>query len=574
MPTQTTLGSGPSPYWSTWTTDTLGKTSSRTDKTATTSSTTAYTHPANGATAVRPHSVTKTVTTGTGAATRDYTYDAAGNTLTRPGPTGSTQTLSYDDEGKLTQVATGATINSVMVYDPAGNRLIKKEGDVTTLSVAGTELAFNNSTSVAEASRYYTHLGGTVAIRTGNSADKLLSVVTDHQGTAHHQIRNDTSAVSTSWQNPYGATRGTIPAGWAGEKAFVGGTKDVTGLIHIGARDYDPVLQRFATVDPILVLGDPLQWNAYTYGENSPVTFSDPSGLISVDGGGRGGPPASPLYPVGSSSKSAKSAKSLKQVTKRWPKKQTRTSKSSSSGSSRSVASSSGRRDWSPPANRAPAPDAPQFEWPDPSKLLQGVDWREVGHVALDLAGLIPGIGEIADGINALWYAAEGDWTNAALSAAGMIPGLGAAVITAKYAAKYGGKVADKAVSATANATRIADGPDHIALGFDRYVRDFAHQIGARHLMDLPNGVWQRELLDAIADGTTRISVYAKDFDDLMDMMRRGRYLDAGNRWARVGNRNPSATDWEMWKLSEAGWPRVTLYREDGSIDPFLPLLK
>ena len=201
-PTQATLGSGPSPYWSTWTTDTLGKTSSRTDRTATTTATTGYTYPANSATAVRPHSVTQTVTRGTGAATRNYTYDAAGNTLTRPGPTGSTQTLSYDDEGRLSTIATGATIDSLMVYDPAGNRVIKKEKDVTTLSVAGTELAFNAATSTAEATRYYSFLGNTVAIRTGNTADKFLSVATDHQGTPHHQIRNDNSAVSTSWQEP------------------------------------------------------------------------------------------------------------------------------------------------------------------------------------------------------------------------------------------------------------------------------------------------------------------------------------------------------------------------------------
>jgi len=34
-------------------------------------------------------------------------------------------------------------------------------------------------------------------------------------------------------------------------------------------------------------------------------------------------------------------------------------------------------------------------------------------------------IGEIADGINALWYAAEGDYTNAALSGAAVIPVVG-----------------------------------------------------------------------------------------------------------------------------------------------------
>ncbi|MFT4225348.1 RHS repeat-associated core domain-containing protein [Micropruina sp.] len=448
-PTQSTLGSGPSPYWTTWATDTIGKTSSRTDKTATTTATTAYTHPANSATAVRPHSVTKTVTTGTGAATRNYTYDAAGNTLTRPGPTGATQTLTYDDEGKLTKVTTGTTINSLMVYDPSGNRILKKEGDTTTLTVAGAELRFNAATSTADANRYYAFQGATIAVRTGNTADKLLSVATDHQGTPHHQIRNDNSTVTTSWQNPFGASRGAPPTGWAGEQTFVGGSKDSTGLIHIGARDYDPQLQRFTTVDPILALTNPLQWNGYTYSENNPTTFSDPTGLSTSSGGGGGSPPRQPPpmaspgfdYPASSGGY----AKRAKRTTKKWPNKHA----ANPSGSS--------QQDWSPPANRAPAPPAPEFKWPDPAKMLEGANWKEIGHVALDLAGLVPGVGEIADGINALWYAAEGDWVNAAFSAAGMVPGLGMGAIAAKYATKHGGRVIKAGVAAAESRPAVDD---------------------------------------------------------------------------------------------------------------------
>lgn len=45
-----------------------------------------------------------------------------------------------------------------------------------------------------------------------------------------------------------------------------------------------------------------------------------------------------------------------------------------------------------------------------------------IGHGILDVVGLVPVVGEIADGANAAWYAAEGDYTNAALSAAAMVP--------------------------------------------------------------------------------------------------------------------------------------------------------
>jgi hypothetical protein len=44
------------------------------------------------------------------------------------------------------------------------------------------------------------------------------------------------------------------------------------------------------------------------------------------------------------------------------------------------------------------------------------------GHGTLDAVGLIPGPGELADGINGLWYAAEGNAVDSSLSFAGMLP--------------------------------------------------------------------------------------------------------------------------------------------------------
>jgi hypothetical protein len=55
------------------------------------------------------------------------------------------------------------------------------------------------------------------------------------------------------------------------------------------------------------------------------------------------------------------------------------------------------------------------------------------GHSALDLVGLVPGLGEIADGINAAWYYLEGDIVNGALSTAAMVPFMGAVPTAAKW---------------------------------------------------------------------------------------------------------------------------------------------
>lgn len=60
--------------------------------------------------------------------------------------------------------------------------------------------------------------------------------------------------------------------------------------------------------------------------------------------------------------------------------------------------------------------------------------WSDIGHTALDVIGTIDPT-PISDGVNAAWYAAEGDYTNAAISAASMLPG-GDIAKVGKWAAK------------------------------------------------------------------------------------------------------------------------------------------
>ena len=65
---------------------------------------------------------------------------------------------------------------------------------------------------------------------------------------------------------------GTIPFG------FAGGLADPdTGLVHFGARDYDPTTGTWTGPDPIRFAGgDP---NLYQYAGSDPVNHVDPSGL-------------------------------------------------------------------------------------------------------------------------------------------------------------------------------------------------------------------------------------------------------------------------------------------------------
>jgi hypothetical protein len=90
----------------------------------------------------------------------------------------------------------------------------------------------------------------------------------------------------------------------------------------------------------------------------------------------------------------------------------------------------------------------------DAAKAVTQMSPSEIGHTVLNVAGMIPVIGAPADAINAGWYAAQGDWKDAALSAATAIPGMGDFVggarlgATALKIAEDGAKIAEDGVKA------------------------------------------------------------------------------------------------------------------------------
>jgi RHS repeat-associated protein len=67
---------------------------------------------------------------------------------------------------------------------------------------------------------------------------------------------------------------------------------DDLGLVNMNGRIYDPAIARFLTPDPLVSMHSPSQsWNRYSYAENSPLRFVDPSGFDPQDGSGGNGPP-------------------------------------------------------------------------------------------------------------------------------------------------------------------------------------------------------------------------------------------------------------------------------------------
>ena len=265
-PTMALLG-GAAPYWHSFGYDKTGNRTSEVRHAAAGNTDRTYAYPAAGT--AHPHALQSVTQTGAGGNRTDtFAYDNDGNTTQRPG-----QVLTWDSEGHLATVtASGATAS--YLYDADGERLIRRDTSGTTLYLGNTELKLTGTT--VSGTRYYQDDGEVIAVRT---ASGLAWLINDHHETASVSIDASTLAVTRRYSTPFGGSRGTEPTSWPGERGFVGGTKDPTGLTHLGAREYDPETGRFLSVDPIIDVDDPQQMNGYAYAGNNPVTMTDPDGL-------------------------------------------------------------------------------------------------------------------------------------------------------------------------------------------------------------------------------------------------------------------------------------------------------
>nr|WP_157529131.1 RHS repeat-associated core domain-containing protein [Kibdelosporangium sp. MJ126-NF4] len=258
---------GPAPYWHSYTYDKAGNRKVETQHAAGGDTTKSYNYDVPD----HAHALSSVTTNGPGVdKSEEYKYSLTG-AVTRKG----NQEFTWDIEGKLGKITQDGKSTS-FVYDADGNRLIRREPDNTTVYLDGQELRLNLSGGNPTVTRYYTHAGKGIAMRTGKG--QLTWLAGDHQNTEQISIGSAELDVTRRRQLPFGEARGTATA-WPNDHGFVGGTQDKsTGLTNLGARQYDPSTGRFMSVDPILNPADAQQMNGYTYSNNNPTTFSDPSG--------------------------------------------------------------------------------------------------------------------------------------------------------------------------------------------------------------------------------------------------------------------------------------------------------
>lgn len=295
-PDAATVSTGDTAYRQSFTFDWLGNRATMTEHdTADATKNVTYTYgygktiPAAGTTpayVTQPHTATSITSNPTGKGST-YTFDATGNTTDRDLST-TTQDLVWSSENKLDSI-TADSKKTTYVYDADGNRILENSPSGSVLYLGETELTTNASGTLTQASRSYGQAGAPTVVRTttngSTTGHKLSVLITDHLGTANTSVElSGTQPVTRRAFKPYGEVRGAKPTAWPNKRSYLGtGVDDTgTGLTHLGAREYDQNTGRFLSADPIFQVDDPLQMNGYAYSHNSPVSRSDPSGLLDL----------------------------------------------------------------------------------------------------------------------------------------------------------------------------------------------------------------------------------------------------------------------------------------------------
>jgi len=218
-----------------------------------------------------------------------YTYDSNGNTLSKTNGTGTTS-YAWDFENHLTSVTLPGTAGTVSFkYDPLGRRVYKSSpAGSTTYVYDGDNIIEELTGSTGTIGERYTYGPGIDEPLVGQRQPQIFYYEADGLGSVTSLTTPTGTVAATYTYDSFGfMTNSTGSAtNWF---RYTGRQFDSdTGLYYYRARYYDPQTGRFLSEDPIGFAGGV---NHYSYVDNSPPNFKDPSGLC---------PPQHPCAPMGS----------------------------------------------------------------------------------------------------------------------------------------------------------------------------------------------------------------------------------------------------------------------------------
>jgi RHS repeat-associated protein len=253
-----------------------------------------------------PHSVVSVTYTST-SSWSEYCYDLNGNRerSAEKGLLISTEHYTYDAENRLTEVERNRSVVASYVYDGDGNRVKSTQGATTTAYV-GSHVEWSGTTLT----KYYYAGSQRIATRRGSTLTYLLS---DHLGSTSLLLDTAGNRVGETRYKPWGQERYSFMASGTSQpsRKFTGQIYDGSAELYFyNARYYDPSIGRFIQPDTVVpgsmpltispndnvaaglffapnkpenrLPSSPQNLNRYSYANNNPLTYTDPSGHVAL----------------------------------------------------------------------------------------------------------------------------------------------------------------------------------------------------------------------------------------------------------------------------------------------------
>lgn len=369
--------------------------------------------------------------------------------------------------------------------------------------------AQRNSATINGSKGYYLYDGrGSVASLSGQSGGNMVQYSYDAYGVT-------TTNYGNQLNNPY--------------RYNAEYTDSSTGNQYLRARYYDAASGRFLTKDTYLgEPNDPLSRNLYTYARNNPTNLIDPSGhlfgtiIFAI---------VATVTVVATAVSTYKSVKTHNEQSGQIRDQQKVLEKSATVESvdkydlNRLQTGNGIYQHYNKRENKVVTftDAAAYYEYKKLCDELDKLDQNlaiSIVHNTLDVLGVIPGYGEVADAANGLIYLAEGDYLNAGLSFVSCIP-------VAGDAAGKGSKAANKTLGVAGDVAKHGDDIVDAATDIAKYGDDVA---------------------DAAAD-------IAKHGDDAKDLIKKGYKQDVNGRWHRPDGTFASNAEVGITKTPDSSLP-------------------